>query len=311
MTASAYLVGEADYSQFGVPLTGTAHVLRASLLIDHYLRRPEGCVYGTDANGQPAYMASKAPSLVATYSGVIFPGAAVVVPLPGYLGSPAGDNDSLVGEVVILDRLLPTVCEACIVQAVQAGQITLTNVQFPHDGTVTPVTLDFGMCVSEELNMPNQRSVTRLAEWPIAKLQSGLGRYGYARRTDQMLGYFYDANLLATLSAFGGPPAWTPFFVPASSMNPETGEIWVPAGTLLAYYTDIKMRYVAGWSYASLPSQIKVACATIVDAMATAPMGPQIRRFNAGKLQIERFADTVLDGDIKSMLRPYMANWMI
>lgn len=311
MTASAYLVGSADYETYGVPLAGGAHVMRASLLIDHYLRRPEGLVYGTDANGQPAYMVSKAPSLVASYNGVISPGLSVAVPLPGYVGSPSGDNDSLIGEVVILDRTLSNVCEACIVQRIANGVVTLTNVQFAHTGTTLPITLEFGLCVDEEMSMPSQRSVTRLAEWPIAKLQSGIGRYGYARRTDQGLGYFYDMNLLTTLSAFGGPPTWTPFFTPASSMNPQTGELWVPAGTLLSYYTDIKMRYVAGWSYSTLPSQIKVACGVIVDAMATAPMGPQIRRFNAGKLQIERFADTVLDGDIKSMLRPYMANWMI
>ncbi len=311
MTASAYLNGPIDFETYGVPLTSTSHVMRASLLIDHYLRRPEGCIYGVDANGQPAYMVAKAPTLVYTYAGTILPGQQVVVPLPGYIGTPVGDNDSYIGEVVIIDRLLSSVCEACTVHSAANGLLTLDNVQFTHVGSPTLVTLEFGMTILEELLMPNQRSVTRLAEWPIAKLMSGVGRYGYARRTDQMLGYFYDANLIATLSAFGGPPSWLRFFTPASSINAETGELWVPAGTLLAYYTDIKMRYVGGWSAATLPSQIKVACATIVDAMSTAPMGPQIRRFNAGKTQIERFADTVLDPDIKSMLRPYMANWMI
>lgn len=307
MPASAYLANSADYEMYGVPLTSQSHVLRASLLIDHYLRRPEGCVWVPDANGQPCYMAAKVPSLTYTTAGTISPGTSVVVSLPAYVG----DNDSLIGEVVVLDRLVPAVTEACIVQAQTTGQITLTSVQFTHTGSTTPVTLEFGMSISEELTMPNQRSVTRLSEWPIAKLMSGIGRYGYGRRTDQMLGYFYDANLIATLSAFGGPPAWVPFFTPASSLNPETGDLWVPAGTLLAYYTDVKIRYLGGWSAATLPPQIKVATASIVDAMSAAPMGPQIRRFNAGKTQIERFADTVLDPDVKSMLRPYMANWMI
>jgi hypothetical protein len=290
-----------------VPLANPNNVLKASLLIDHYLRRPEGCVYGVDANQQPAYMVSRSPSFVYSFSGVISPGTNVVVPLPGYVG----DNDSLIGEVVVLDRLIAGSVEACVVLGVATGQVTLTNVQFTHTGTVTPVTLEFGMCVAEELNMPSQRSVARLSEWPIAKLMSGLGRYGYGRRTDQMLGYFYDANLLSTLSAFGGPPAWTPFTIGASSLNPETGDLWVPSGTLLAYYTTIKMRYVSGWSAATLPAQIKVAAASIVDALSAAPMGAQIRRFNAGKTQIERFAATVLDDDIKTMLRPFMANWMI
>lgn len=305
--ASCYLFNSADYEAYGVPLTSQGQVMRASLLVDHYLRRPEGCIWAPDANGQPCYMASKAPSIVYTSAATIAPGNSVVVALPGYVG----DNDSLIGEVVVLDRLIPSITEACIVQAQTTGQITLTNVQFAHSGATIPITLEFGMSVSEELTMPNQRSITRLSEWPIAKLMSGIGRYGYGRRLDQMLGFFYDANLIATLSAFGGPPAWVPFFTPASSLNPDTGDLWVPAGTLLAYYTDVKIRYIGGWQANNLPSQIKVATAAIVDALSAAPMGPQIRRFNAGKTQLERFADTVLDPDVKTMLRPYMANWMI
>lgn len=306
-TASCYLPTTADYETFGVPFTGPAQVTRASLLVDHYLRRPEGCVYGVDAFGQPAYMVAKPPSVVYTTTSIIPVGTNVVVSLPGLIS----DSDSLIGETVVLDRLLPSVTEACIVQRVAAGQITLTNVQTPHIGTTTPVTLEFGMSILEELTMPSQRSIARLSEWPIAQLQSGLGRYGYGRRLDQTLGYFYDANLLATVSAFGGPPAWVPFSVPASSLNPSTGDLWVPSGTLLAYYTDIKVRYIGGWSVTGLPPAIKIATAAIVNALGAAPMGPQIRRFNAGKTQIERFADTVMDPDIKSMLRPYMANWMI
>lgn len=304
---STYLTGPADYETYGVPLTSQAHVIRASLLIDHYLRRPEGCVWAPDANGQPAYMTAATPSLVYSTSMPILAGKSVVVQLPNY----SGDTDSLIGEVVILDRLVQGLTEACIVQAEQADQVTLTNVQFDHLGTSLPVTLEFGMTICEEISMPNQRSVAQLQQWPVANIMSGLGRYGYGRRTDQNLGFFYDANLLSTLSAFGGPPAWTPFTVAASSLNPRTGDLWVPAGTLLAYYTDIKMRYCAGWPANNLPPQIKVACASIVHAMAASPMGPQIRRFNAGKVSVDRFADTVLDPDIKSMLRPYMANWAL
>lgn len=252
-------------------------------------------------------MVAKSPSMVYSINTIIPVGTNIPVALPGYVG----DNDSLIGEAVVLDRMLPSITEVCIVKSVTAGLITLDNVQFPHTAAVQPVVLEFGMSILEELSMPSQRSIARLSEWPIAQLQSGIGRYGYGRRLDQEFGYFYDMNLLSTVSAFGGPPSWTPFFVPASSLNPQSGDLWVPAGTLLSYYTDIKVRYIGGWSQTGLPPAIKVATAAIVNALAAAPMGPQIRRFNAGKTQIERFADTVLDPDIKSMLRPYMANWMI
>ena len=305
--ASAYLSGPADYEAYGIPLASAPQVMRASLLIDHYLRRPEGCIWAPDANGIPCYMAAKTASMTLQYAGVISPGTNVTVPITGY----TGDNDSIVGDMVVLDRLVPDVTEACIVNAVTANSIQLKAVQFTHDGTQVPILLEFGLSVDEELQLPQQRSVTRLSQWPIARLQSGVGRYGYGRRLDQTLGFFYDANLLSTLSAFGGPPVWIPFETPASSLNPQTGDLWVPAGTLLAYYTNIKVRYCSGWSASTLPAQIKIACAALVDALSSGPMGPQVRRFAAGKTTIDRFADTMLDPDIKSMLRPYMANWMI
>ena len=64
MQASAYLTGPADYERFGVALAQAPQVMRASLLIDHYLRRPEGCIWMPDANGIPAFMAAKTPTMV-------------------------------------------------------------------------------------------------------------------------------------------------------------------------------------------------------------------------------------------------------
>lgn len=307
MAASTYLTGPPDYETYGCPLANPSNVLRASLLIDHYLHRPEGCIWAPDANGQPAFMAAMVPSLVFTTVTPILPGLNVIVPLPDYVG----DADSLVGEMVVLDRLLPTSVETCVVKSVATGTMTLRQVQFAHLGSTGSITMEFGLAITEERALPSQRATTRLSQWPIARILSGLGRYSYGRRSEQELGTFYDVNLLSTMAAFGGPPSWCSFDVPSSSLNPNSGDLWVPAGTLLAYYTDVKMRYVSGWSAAGLPPQIKAACGMIVSALEAAPMGSQIRKFNSGKLTTERFADSVLDQDIRSMLRPYMALWAV
>jgi hypothetical protein len=168
--------------------------------------------------------------------------------------------------------------------------------------------MDFGLVVTEEKPMPNQRSLVHLSQWPISRPLSGVGRYGYGRRSDQMLGYFDDVNLLSMFSSFGGPPAWELFEIQASSLNPITGQYWVPAGVLLSYFTDVKVRYVAGWQASALPRPIKTATAMLVDAIAGAGMGPNVRRFNTGKIDIERFTDTVLDNDTRDLLRPYRAH---
>lgn len=307
MAASAYIQGAADQEFYGIPLATPVDIMRASSLIDHYLRRPKGCVWVADQTGQPIYMFGANPTITYTTAGTISPGASVVVTLPAFVGQ----DDSLVGDVLILDRLIPSVAEACVVATCASGQVTLKNVQFTHNGATTPVTLDRGLVIDEEHPLPGQRSITRLAEWPIANVLGALGRYSYGRRSDQKLGYFYDVNLLSTLSAFGGPPTWNAFSIPSSSLNPSTGDLWVPAGLLLAYYTDIKARYVGGWPQTSLPTEIKLATAALVKSIHNAPMGPLVRRFNTGKISIERFSDTVIDEDIKGLLRPYQANWFV
>lgn len=309
MSNSAYLQNPEDKLQYGVPTATDVEIMRASSVVDHYLQRPKGCVWTPDATGQPVYMAGANPTITLTYIGTINPGTNVTINVANFVGQ----DDSLQFDVVILDRLGQTgIMEACVVTSSGPGQITFQTVVNTHVGSVgNPVTIDRGLVIEEERPLPGQRSVTRLAEWPIANLISGVGRYGYGRRSDQKLGYFYDVNLLSTLSAFGGPPIWNSFAVHSSSLNPSTGDLWVPAGLLLAYYTDIKVRYVGGWPQTSLPAEIKIATAELIQRSRDAPMGPMVRRFNTGKVTIERFADTIIDPDIKSLLRPYQANWMV
>lgn len=309
MSNSAYLQNTEDKLFYGVPTATDVEIMRASALVDHYLQRPKGCVWVPDSTGQPIYMAGANPLITYLYPGTISPGTNVTINLAKFVGQ----DDSLQYDVVILDRLGQTgTMEACVTTSSAAGTLSFQSVANTHVGSVgTPVTIERGLVIEEERALPGQRSVTRLAEWPIANVITGVGRYGYGRRSDQKLGYFYDVNLLSTLSAFGGPPTWNSFAVASSSLNPSTGDLWIPAGLLLAYYTDIKVRYVGGWPQASLPNEIKVATAELIQRMRDAPMGPMVRRFNTGKVTIERFADTIIDPDIKSLIRPYQANWMV
>lgn len=308
MANSQYLQNAEDKEFYGVPTATVVEIMRASAVVDHYLQRPKGCVWVPDSTGQPVYMAGANPLITYVYPGTISPGTNVTISLPNFVGQ----DDSLQFDVVILDRLTPSLMEACVVTSSGPGQLTFQKVVNTHTGTAgTPVTIDRGLVIEEERPLPGQRSVTRLAEWPIANVISGAGRYGYGRRSDQKLGYFYDVNLLSTLSAFGGPPIWNSFAIPSSSLNPSTGDVWVPAGLLLAYYTDIKVRYVGGWPQQSLPNEIKVVTADLIKRIRDTPMGPMVRRFNTGKVTIERFADTVLDPDLKALIRPYQANWMV
>jgi hypothetical protein len=295
---SEYLIGT-DLAFYGVPLIQRPTIIRASAMIDTFLRRPFGCVWVEDWAGMPAYMAAANPFRSMTCQANIAPGLSVVVPLPGTTW-----DDSVLGQTVIMDRLTNGPTEVCWVSAYSPGQIVLSQVMQPHAG---PVKLDFGMGIMEQIELPDRRSTVMLAQWPIQRVVSGLGRYGYGRRSNQESGYFDDVNLLAALSTFGGAPIWEAFDILSSSYNSRTGEYWVPSSLLLSYFTEVKIRYIGGWSADGLPSDIKVACATIATAMDAAALGALTRRFDSGKTDIQRFTDSVMDADTRRMLRQYQA----
>lgn len=286
------------YGLMGVP---ERYVERACAIVDVLLKRPEGALWAPDYAGWPCYMSRLAPRLTLTVSGPIPAGTAVSVTVPGMLDN---DSDSLIGDVAILDRANANLVEAVAVQSATPGTITLYTVQNDHPG---PVTLDFGLVITEERSLPNQRSVTRVAKWPIGRLHSGVGRYGYGRRSDQMLGYFDDVNLLSMFQSFGGPPKWEFFETQASSINPDTGEVWVPAGVLLAYFTDVKLRYVAGWQASAVPQPLKEAVAAIALAVQNNQLPSNILSYRAGDTAVTRAVMSILDDDTIRLLLPFKA----
>ena len=135
---------------------------------------------------------------------------------------------------------------------------------------------------------------------------SGLGRYGYGRRTDQVAGIFNEVNLLAAIQAFGGPPMWEAFPANTAGISPSTQEIWIPAGILLAYFSDVRLWYVSGYQQSALPSPIKQATAMLINSLYSNPQFQgQISAIGAGNQKQQRFMASALDDDMKSMLNAY------
>lgn len=295
-----------EYPLYGLPSTTTQpQVYQASLLVDTYLRRPEGMVWLPDWIGLPCYMAGLQPEITLNSSGSIAAGKSVVVPLTQNVPAFA----DMIGRPVILDRADPTKVEASVITAMIPGQITLGNVANAHNANCT---LEFGLTIFEERQLPHERSIARTARSPI-RLISGLGRYGYGRRTDQEMGAFNEVNLLAVVQAtFGGPPMWVPFDITQASLSQITHEIWVPAGTYMAYYSEVRLFYVSGYSYSALPPIIKQATAQITQAFLQNPeLGGQLKSISAGDTKLERFAPSQLDADTRRMLDPYRINAVI
>lgn len=294
---STYLTSD-DLALYDVPTATTQQIVRASGIIDAYLKRPEGLVWGADFMGLPAYMVGLSPLLSLTLAAAVSPGTNVVVPFAAAMAM----QDALLGEVLVLDRATPSACEAAAIIAVNAtaGTITLDRVRTAHAQGATAET---GLAIMEERPVASKRSVTRVSRSQLVRLQSGLGRYSYGRRSDQVAGLYEDVNLLATVQAFGGPVQWVPFDVSQAAISTATNEIWVPAGLMIAYFSDVRVRYIAGFSEAGIPAAVKQATASIIGKIdGFGDSDPAFKVMQAGGTKLERFTDSALDTDTKALL---------
>lgn len=298
---SAYLT-LSDAQQYGLPSVTSGQIASASALIDAYLKRPEGLIWVPDSTGQPAYMAGMSPDYSFTLQSAIQPGNNVAVSLSG----PAMMLQ--VGDILVLDQGSAGLTEACTIATTSGPSgniaITLQTVTNAHSSGASVL---HGLVIEEQKYMPKNRPITMLSRTPVLRVLSGVGRYGYGRRGDGADDYnMQQFNLLAALSKFGGPPYWE-LFQSAFSQNwdPNTGQLWIPAGVMLAYYSEVKVRYVAGFPAGGLPASVKSACAQIILALQNTPAFGNVKMYKAGDTTIENFSSSVLSDDVKSMLAPY------
>ena len=290
-----------EYLTYGVPNTSPDKVKEASGYIDGWLRRPEGLIWSPDSAQNPAFMAALAPTYELTLAAPVAPGTNVVANVTGPLMA-VGPGDAL-----IADRANANDTEAVVVVAKTGNTITLSNVTYHHDGGAL---LEAGLVITERKHMPKNRPIMQVKRCPVQRVLSGKGRYAYSRRGDSPSGNTDEFNLLAVYSTFGGPPAWEVFNPASTEFDTRTGELWIPAGIMLAYYTEVEVTYVAGFSAAGLPSQVKEVCAKLIRTLANDPEIGPAKSYRAGDTAIEKFADTMISGDMATLLAPYRARLM-
>jgi hypothetical protein len=295
---SAYLQ-PADYPGYGVPNATAPQVQQASALIDSFLNRQEGLIWVPDGAGNPCYMESLSPSITLTAPSAILPGLLVEVPVTGPI------QGVVPGTVLILDAANAALTEAVTVNSITGNALLLSQVQFSH---AAGALLGSDQTIVEQRYMPQQRPITAVAKTPVVRVVAGEGRYGYGRRGDgpgiEMQAY----NLLAVMSAFGGPPPWEQVTAASIGVDPRTGQLWFPAGIMLAYYSEVRVHYIAGWQYANLPGPIKQACANIIQGQGNgAQFAGNIQALKAGDAAMTRFGPSVIDADTKALLNPYRA----
>lgn len=289
-----------ELASFGLPSSTTpAQITQASVLIDTYLRRPEGLEYVPDSSGNPVWMKAKVPAGTFLIPAGISPNVgSQVVTMTGPLLSLQQ------GGILVADKDTPANCEAIQILSVTGGTVTIGPVTKTHAGGVS---YSAGLVIFETKQLPSNRPLMLLQQNPVQRLLQAQGRYGYGRRGGNNNYTLNEFNLLAVMTQFGGPPVWENIDLSHTDFNPQTGQVWVPAGIMLAYYSEVRMSYVAGYTYENLPAIIKLACANIISAQVNSPLQGNLKLIKAGDTTMERFLDTVLDADTREMLSMYKA----
>jgi hypothetical protein len=287
-----------EASAYGVSDATAGQLNAASRLIDVALGRPEGLLWTPDGNGTPAYMTNKTASRSYQVPAGVAPGASVVITIPN-----AQFSFQQVGEVVILDAASPSLCEACVITATTASTLTLANVQFTHAANVTA---DFGLVIAEQAKMRRGAQMVHASRFPIAQILSGFNRYGFGKPPGQISDRIGYADVMLGIAVgIGGPPGWTQLDPTQWDVNEETGEILVLPYFSESGHLELRLRYVAGWSAATLPTQIKQAVANIVRSVIDTPFSANMKLLKAGDSTMERFSPSVIDTDTWALIQPY------
>ncbi len=106
---------------------------------------------------------------------------------------------------------------------------------------------------------------------------------------------------------------WTAFSLPGSwvTVDPTTvdwmadGGITLPLSLLGLPFNEVSVTYTAGLSVT--PDAVKSACALIVKNAQSTP-GMNVKQSRVDMLQVQYFSDSLLDSNVKTLLRPWVAN---
>jgi hypothetical protein len=167
----------------------------------------------------------------------------------------------------------------------------------------------------ERVRLRPDRNTVRLTYLPLAAVApasspmvAARGRYAVPRRGEA--GPAIDLQrpigdlALDVALVFGLPGTWSALDATAIDFCADTGELTLPSNPLGFGYNEVEITYTAGLS--AIPDAVKFACAQIVrNAQATPALN--VRVGSLERMQLEYFADTLLDPTVCASLAAYVA----
>ena len=154
----------------------------------------------------------------------------------------------------------------------------------------------------ERMEIPSDRQQVIAQATPIVKIISAAGRYSYGRRDRRALNQV-NFDYLAAIAVFGSPPRFTEINVGAIEFYPPTGEMWLPTGFFLINYTQLQVKYLAGFT--QIPDRVKAAMAEIINTIGAKGVSDRYM-FQVGKVH-RRFRESGFVGpQAYDLLEPYI-----
>lgn len=159
----------------------------------------------------------------------------------------------------------------------------------------------------ERLKMPPELNTVRLsylpltvvapATTPIVSLQ---GRYAIPRRGEWP---FAEVSLEFAM-VFGLPGSWTTIEPSTIDIWEQSGELTFPVNALGLFFNEVDVVYTAG--LATIPSNVKVACAQIVKNAQVTP-ALNVKSGKIDRMRLDYFGDTLVDETVRSLLEAFVA----
>ncbi len=153
---------------------------------------------------------------------------------------------------------------------------------------------------TERLRVDRLRDTAQLTYGPALGLSAIKARYAPCR--ERIAGGLFEYAL-----AFGTPGQWVSMDVTAVQLDAGSGEIQLPFNMLGLRYSEIEVTYTAG--LAAVPDAVKFACVQIVKNAQATP-GLNVKSSKLDTLQTEYFSDSLMDTQVKALLRPFVAERM-
>ena len=155
---------------------------------------------------------------------------------------------------------------------------------------------------TERMRVPIRAQTVRLSYGPLISVDAIRAQYARRGYGEDFFGDFVYQTGFAT--AFALPGQWVSVDTTTVYVSVATGEFRFPWNIMSMRYTEAEVTYTAGLT--TVPTAVQVACAQIVRNAQTTP-GLNVKSSRMDTLQTQYFSDSLIDSQVKALLRPYVA----